>query len=155
MLFNVVSHWGNLYDFVIVQLIYNTCKSVSCTVEQYIHTHNTHNTFMILMLIQLCEFIPTSLTMQTCFHSRGIRGMCTNPFLSPLLLYIEWVNKYSNNLSVNLDFTTQSWFWCWINYVNSSLLSSPCKHVFIGGEFGVCAPICFVSSTVLWLGQLG
>ena len=30
-----------------------------------------------------------------CFHSWVIRGMCTIPFLSPPLLYFEWVNVFS------------------------------------------------------------
>ena len=97
----------------------------------FISQSKSYNTFMILRLIQLCEFISTSLTMQTCFHSSGIWGMCTDPFLSPPLLYFKWVNKYSDNLSVNLNLTTHSWFWCWFNYANSSLLPSLCKHVFI------------------------
>ena len=95
-------------------------------------------------------------------------GVCSPLWINlvPSLLSLNHLPAYfgSNSISVHVYFALSWWFWCPINYIKSlpttyswfwcaldrvksnmisSLLFSLLKHVFIGHEIAVCAPIWF------------
>ena len=122
------------------------------TTYQTLEFDHTFTTLVILRYAQLHEitpdFIPNILAVKTRFHRSWDRGMYTDVVQSAslsfhLIFCLPFLKQYISHSNLAIH----SWFWCKSDRVKSLMISSIpfslLKHIFIGNEIEVCAPMWF------------
>ena len=107
---------------------------------------------MISTYTQSCEithdFIPTILAVHTRFHRSWDWGMYTDVVQSASLsFHLIFCLPFLKQHISHSNLAIHSWFWCISDRVKSLMISSIpfslIKHIFIGNEIEVCAPMWF------------